>query len=277
MNAPTNSPPEAIAETTAGSSAAWYENSALAMALVVLLLGGLWALAAWWLGFSSFPGPVDALRALPALLFDPNALLAMAMSLGRMAIGYVWALVFAVPLGLAMGRSQFVHDLVHPLASLSYPMPKAALMPILMLWFGLGSFSKILVIAMGVSLPMLYHSCLGASRVENKLVWTAQAMGMKAVARLFRVVLPAALPEILIGCRVGVIMALIVMVSSEMIARQEGVGNLLFTSMDMAQYSSVYAVILILALMGVVLNWLFEKVRRYLTRWAESVDDNALR
>ncbi|TAM04439.1 MAG: ABC transporter permease subunit [Pusillimonas sp.] len=201
----------------------------------------------------------------------------MAMSLGRMAIGYVWALVFAVPLGLAMGRSQFVHDLIHPLASLSYPMPKAALMPILMLWFGLGSFSKILVIAMGVSLPMLYHSCLGASRVENKLVWTAQAMGMKAVARLFRVVLPAALPEILIGCRVGVIMALIVMVSSEMIARQEGVGNLLFTSMDMAQYSSVYAVILILAVMGVVLNWLFEKVRRYLTRWAESVDDNALR
>jgi len=95
-------------------------------------------------------------------------------------------------------------------------------------------------------------------------------MGMGAERRLCRVVLPAALPEILIGCRVGVVMALIVMVSSEMIARQEGVGNLLFTAMDMAQYATVYAVILILAVIGFVLDWLFERVRRYLIRWSDS-------
>ena len=259
------------------ATSVWYEKPAVAMVLVVLLLGALWALASWQLGFSSFPGPWQAVQALPALVFDPNALWAILLSLGRMFIGYAWALAFAIPLGLAMGRSRWVHDFLNPLVSLVYPMPKAALMPILMLWFGLGSFSKILVIAMGVSLPMLYHSCLGASRIENKLVWTAQAMGMGAVARLFRIVLPAALPEILIGCRVGVVMALIVMVSSEMIARQEGVGNLLFTSMDMAQYPSVYAVILILALMGVVLDWLFEKARRYLTRWSESSGGTILR
>ena len=269
MSAPAAAPKRA--------KALWYENPVVAMALVVLVLGALWALAAWRLGFSSFPGPVAALRALPGLLFDPQALWAIALSLGRMFIGYAWAAVFAIPLGLAMGRSRAVHEFLYPLVSLVYPMPKAALMPILMLWFGLGSFSKIFVIAMGVSLPLLYHSCLGASRIENKLVWTAQAMGMGAVSRLFRIVLPAALPEILIGCRVGVVMALIVMVSSEMIARQEGVGNLLFTSMDMAQYDSVYAVILILAVMGVALNWLFERVRRRLTRWAESGDDVAIR
>ena len=264
-------------DATGIASVFWYERPAIAMALVVLLLGALWALLSWRLGLSSVPGPLDALRALPGLLFDPQALWAIALSLGRMFVGYAWAAVFAIPLGLAMGRSRAVHEFLNPLVSLVYPMPKAALMPILMLWFGLGSFSKIFVIAMGVSLPLLYHSCLGASRIENKLVWTAQAMGMGAVSRLFRIVLPAALPEILIGCRVGVVMALIVMVSSEMIARQEGVGNLLFTSMDMALYPTVYAAILILAVMGVALNWIFEKVRRYLTRWAESSDDGALR
>lgn len=268
---------KAPATTTGSATTLWFEKPFVAMALVIVLLGIVWALASWRLDFSSFPGPWEALQALPALLLDPSALWAMSLSLGRMFIGYAWALVFAIPLGLAMGRSRLVHDFFNPLVSLVYPMPKAALMPILMLWFGLGSFSKILVIAMGVSLPMLYHSCLGASRIESKLVWTAQAMGMGPVARLFRIVLPAALPEILIGCRVGVVMALIVMVSSEMIARQEGVGNLLFTSMDMAQYPAVYAVILVLALMGVVLDWLFEKARRYLTRWSESAGGTILR
>jgi len=255
---------------------AWYERPAVVMLMVVVLIGAVWSALSSALGFSSFPSPLAALRELPHLLLDPAALWAIAQSLGRMFVGYAWGLVFAIPIGLAMGRSRSVHDFLFPLVSLIYPMPKAALMPILMLWFGLGSFSKIFVIAMGVSLPMLYHSCLGASRIEGKLVWAAQAMGMGPVARLFRVVLPAALPEILIGCRVGVVMALIVMVSSEMIARQEGVGNLLFTSMDMAQYSSVYAVILVLAVMGVALDWVFERVRRHLTRWSESAVERKL-
>ncbi|HLT98658.1 MAG TPA: ABC transporter permease [Burkholderiaceae bacterium] len=254
----------------------WYENPALAFLVAVVLVGLAWGALSRMMGFSSFPGPITAIKELPAIVFDPNAIWAIAQSTGRMFAGYAWALIFAIPLGLAMGRSKAVYDVFYPLVSLAYPMPKAALMPILMLWFGLGSFSKILVIAMGVSLPVLFHSYQGATRIEKKLVWTAQAMGMGPVRRLFRVVLPAALPEILIGCRVGVVMALIVMVSSEMIARQEGVGNLLFTSMDMAQYATVYAVILVLAVMGFVLDWIFERVRRYLTHWAESAGGTSL-
>lgn len=262
--------------TRAKQALRWYEKPAPAFCAAVLLVGVIWAALSSYMGFSSFPGPIAALKELPNIVFDAEAVWAIAQSLGRMFVGYAWALVFAIPLGLAMGRSTVVYDIFHPLVSLAYPMPKAALMPILMLWFGLGSFSKILVIAMGVSLPVLFHSYQGACRIEKKLVWTAQAMGMGPVKRLLRIVLPAALPEILIGCRVGVVMALIVMVSSEMIARQEGVGNLLFTSMDMAQYATVYAVILILAVMGFVLDWLFERVRRYLTRWAETSGGGSL-
>lgn len=254
----------------------WASSPATALLLAVLLVGLVWSAASRVMGLSSFPGPLAALREWPYIVLDPVSLWAMAQSLGRMFAGYVWALVFAIPLGLAMGRSRVVHQIFFPLVSLTYPMPKAALMPILMLWFGLGSFSKIFVIAMGVSLPVLYHSYQGAMRVEKKLVWTAQAMGMGPVARLLKVILPAALPEILIGCRVGVVMALIVMVSSEMIARQEGVGNLLFTAMDMAQYESVYAVILALAVMGFVLDWVFERVRCHLIRWSDAVSHKDL-
>jgi len=236
----------------------------------------MWSLAAQWLSFSALPGPWEALKALPAIMRDPSALWAVAQSLVRMSVAYLWALLCAVPLGLAMARSRRVHAVFHPLMTLAYPMPKAALMPVLMLWFGLGSFSKVLVIALGVSLPVLYHTCQGAGRVEEKLLWAARAMGMKPAAILFRVGLPASLPEILTGCRVGIVMALIVMVSSEMIARQEGVGNLLFTAMDMAQYATVYAVIMLLAVLGFVLDCLFGALRRWLIHWSESVSDISL-
>ncbi|MBC7202325.1 MAG: ABC transporter permease [Pusillimonas sp.] len=248
----------------------WYEHPFIGVVLAVVFIGLIWSVASRLLDYSSFPGPIAAIKELRFLITDPAALWAIAQSVSRMFAGYVWALLFAIPLGLAMGRSRLFYQIFYPLVSLAYPMPKAALMPILMLWFGLGSFSKIFVIAMGVSLPVLYHSYQGACRVEQKLVWVAQSMGMGPVARLFKVILPAALPEIMIGCRVGVVMALIVMVSSEMIARQEGVGNLLFTSMDMAQYATVYATILVLAILGFVLDALFERVRRYLTRWTDS-------
>ena len=84
-----------------------------------------------------------------------------------------------------------------------YPVPKAALMPIIMLWLGIGDASKTLVIFLGVSLPVIYHSYQGARAVEEKMLWSAAAMGMAQRARLLRVVLPAALPEILVGCAPG--------------------------------------------------------------------------
>ena len=94
-------------------------------------------------------------------------------------------------------------------------------------------------------------------------------MGMSGPARLLRIVLPAALPEILVGCRTGIVLALITMITSEMIARQNGAGNILFNALDMAQYETVYAMILVISALGILLDVLFEYVRGWLTGWAE--------
>jgi NitT/TauT family transport system permease protein len=197
-------------------------------------------------------------------------------SLRRMALGGLLGLLIAVPLGLAMGRSKGLARVVNPLTALIYPVPKAALMPILMLWVGIGDLSKVLVIFMGVSLPLIYHSCQGAAQVDEKLLWSARAMGMGAGARLLRVVLPAALPEVLLGCRVALAMALINMISSEMIARQSGIGELLFNAMDMAVYADVYAVVLLISLIGLVLDFAFERLRRRLIHWSDTLHAQVL-
>lgn len=235
--------------------------------LLMLLL--LWEVLSRRMHLEGFPTAGAALAEVPRILGDPEALVNIAASLKRMFLGSALALVLAVPLGLVMGRSAAVASFCNPLLAAGYPIPKAALMPVIMLWFGVGDLSKVLVIFLGVSLPLVYHSYQGARSVDQKLIWSAMAMGMGRVGRVFRIVLPSSLPEVLLGCRVGLSMALIVMVSSEMIARQSGAGNLLFNALDMALYPPVYAMILVLAGLGFVLDVGFERLRRGLVHWAE--------
>ena len=190
----------------------------------------VWQCAALGLNNDSFPTAVEAIRAVPSILGDKESLINFAASLRRMAIGFGLAVVISIPLGLMMGRSRAVASFFNPLLMVIYPVPKAALMPIIMLWLGVGDIAKTLVIFLGVSLPVIYHSFEGAKAVEEKMLWSGAAMGLSAPQRLLRIVLPAALPEILTGCRTGLVLALITMITSEMIARQSGAGNILFNT-----------------------------------------------
>jgi NitT/TauT family transport system permease protein len=230
---------------------------------------GIWQIAALILNTDSFPSALDAIRAIPAILSDRGDLINILASLRRMAIGLSLAVLLAIPLGLMMGRSRAVASFFNPLLMVIYPVPKAALMPVIMLWLGVGDVSKTLVIFLGVSLPIIYHSFQGAKAVEEKMLWSGAAMGMSAGKRMLRIVLPAALPEILTGCRTGLVLALITMVTSEMIARQSGAGNILFNALDMAQYDTVFAMIIIIGAMGIILDAAFEKLRGALVKWSE--------
>ena len=154
-----------------------------------------------------------------------------------------------------MGRSRLVAAFFNPLLMIIYPVPKAALMPIIMLWLGVGDASKTLVIFLGVSLPVIYHSYQGARAVEEKMLWSGAAMGMsRARSGWCASCCRRRCRKSSSACRTGLVLALITMVTSEMIARQSGVGNILFNSLDMAQYDTVYAMIIIIGAMGFVLD-----------------------
>ena len=237
--------------------------------LACLGLLGAWQIAALVLNNDSFPTALEAIRAIPSILGDKESLINILASLRRMAIGFGVAVAVSIPLGLMMGRSRGVASFFNPLLMVIYPVPKAALMPIIMLWLGVGDVSKTLVIFLGVSLPVIYHSFQGAKAVEEKMLWSGAAMGLSALQRMIRIVLPAALPEILTGCRTGLVLALITMVTSEMIARQSGAGNILFNALDMGQYDTVFAMIIIIGAMGIGLDAAFEKMRARLVRWSE--------
>jgi NitT/TauT family transport system permease protein len=237
--------------------------------LACLGLLGVWQVAVLILNNDSFPTALEAIRAIPSIVGDKESLINILASLRRMAIGFGLAVMVSIPLGLMMGRSRAVASFFNPLLMVIYPVPKAALMPIIMLWLGVGDVSKTLVIFLGVSLPVIYHSFQGAKAVEEKMLWSGAAMGLSVAQRMIRIVLPAALPEILTGCRTGLVLALITMVTSEMIARQSGAGNILFNALDMGQYDTVFAMIIIIGAMGIGLDAAFEKMRARLVKWSE--------
>jgi NitT/TauT family transport system permease protein len=244
--------------------------------LACAALFAVWEAASYAFGISGLPPAHDALRELPVILTDKESLLNILASIRRMIVGFALAFAFAVPVGLMMGRSRLVAAFFNPLRMIIYPVPKAALMPVIMLWLGVGDASKTLVIFLGVSLPLIYHSYQGARAVEEKMLWSAAAMGMSARARLLRVVLPAALPDIMVGVRTGLVLALITMVTSEMIARKQGVGDILFNALAMAQYETVYATIIIIGALGFIIDALFERLRAHLVAWADPVHEIAV-
>src|SRR5690349_7315069 len=138
----------------------------------------IWQFASLALHNDSFPTAIEALRAIPSILSDKDSLVNFGASLRRMAVGFGVAVAISIPLGLMMGRSRLVASFFNPLLMVIYPVPKAALMPIIMLWLGVGDVAKTLVIFLGVSLPVIYHSFQGAKAVEEKMLWSGAAMGL---------------------------------------------------------------------------------------------------
>lgn len=242
--------------------------SVLAPIAVTASLLLLWQIAALLLRSSYLPPMTQILPILTGLLWSGDIYPDLISSLLRLFVGLGIGLAFGIPVGLVSGRSPAFENFITPILAAFYPVPKAALMPIVMLWFGAGNLSKVLVIVLTVSLPLVYHAQQGARAVDEKMIWSAQAVGCGSLRRLRRLILPAALPEILIGTRVAIVIGVIVTITSEMIVRQSGLGNYLFTALDMGQYALTYAVILVIAALGFMLDLAFETVRRRLTRWA---------
>lgn len=191
-------------------------------------------------------------------------------SLKRLVIGLAISLILSIPAGIAMGRNERVRNFLDPLLTVMYPIPKAALMPILMLWFGAGDFTKILVQVIGCSIPLVVSAYHSAQGIDKNLIWSAQTMGTKPLQILVRVIFPATLPQTLSGIRQALAISFFVALSSEMIVRQEGLGYYLFNALDMGLYDLMYGTILLVAITGFLIDLLFVVTTQRLLVWMDS-------
>jgi ABC-type nitrate/sulfonate/bicarbonate transport system permease component len=192
-------------------------------------------------------------------------------TLWRAAAGFAIAVAICVPLGIAMARLPAVRWLFEPLVSVGFPTPKIAFLPIFILWFGVFDASKIVMVAFATSFVVLSATASGASAIDRYLVWSAQSLGAAPAAIFGEVVLPAALPQILTGLQIGLPVALVTTIGTEMLTGGVGVGGEMLRAGRYADSVGVYAGIVVAGTLGFVLVKSLELLRRHLLRWHPEV------
>jgi ABC-type nitrate/sulfonate/bicarbonate transport system permease component len=190
-------------------------------------------------------------------------------SLQNLSAGLVLGVIVGTSLGVLMAWYKPLDELVHPLVRALYPMPKSALIPVMILWLGLGSASKIASIFIGCLLPVVLSAYNGARGVDRVLVWSALAAGATRRAVLWEVVMPSALPEILAGTRNALALSFILLVSSEFVIGQRGLGYLISFLGEGGAYDAMFAGVLTVAAVGFFADRLYLAVMRRALAWRE--------
>jgi ABC-type nitrate/sulfonate/bicarbonate transport system permease component len=254
-----------------GTSGRSWRRDLLLPALSVAAVLGLWELAprAGWVRAQSLPPFSDVVGEAAAVLGREGFLDGLAASAGRWAAGLGLAILIGVPLGTLMGRWRPLYALVDPLLVVGYPVPKAALILLFVLWWGAGDAARIAIIVIGSLIPIVIASYHGAHTVPRALEWSARALGTGRVRLWRRVILPAALPQILSGLRIAIGVSIFTLLASELLIRGSGVGAFMFDALDNGQTRTVFAVSTIVAAIGFLLDAAYVTAVRRGLRWFE--------
>ena len=191
-------------------------------------------------------------------------------SLMRAIPGFVIGTVAGVALGLAAGIWRSFDEMLSPLVFLSYPVPKIVMLPVFMLWFGIGDLSKVLIIALACFYPSFINAFYGARATPRILVWSARNMGATQAQIFRRVVLPGALPLIFAGMRVSLALSFIVMFATEMINARSGLGYLIRQAENGLRFDLMYVALLTIAILGYAGDRLLRFSREKLLPWEAS-------
>jgi ABC-type nitrate/sulfonate/bicarbonate transport system permease component len=203
-----------------------------------------------------------------AVCADGSLPLDLAVSLSRAAVGLCLAAAIGIPLGIAMARSRLLHWLFDPVIALAFPSPKIAFLPIFILWFGIYSLSKILLVAFACVFPILIGSFAAASSVNRVLIWSASSLGTSRITMLFRIVLPAAWPRIFASLRVSLPVSLITTFTAEMVSGGGGMGASLMYSQRFFESPTVFAYILTMLGIGLLLDSVMLKIQAASPAWS---------
>jgi len=213
------------------------------------------------------PTPVDVFRAGVMLTLNGTLPVDAAVSLLRVLAGFLAALVIAVPLGVLMGLWWPVKDSINPLVEVLRPVPPIAIIPIAMLWFGIGETSKIFLIAYGAFFPILLNTIAGFRAIDPIHIRAVQSLGGKRWDIIRHVVILSAFPHIVVGARLGMAMGFIVLVAAELIAADSGLGFLIQDARQHFMTDQIFVGIIAIGVIGLLLNQSLLFVERRIVPW----------
>lgn len=237
--------------------------------LTFAALLALWWLATdrGWIGPLALPRPGEVLAALIDLTTSGELWKHLGASLHRLVIGWSMGALAGVAVGFAIGLFSLARSTALPLVSALFPIPKIALLPLFIIWFGIGEASKYATIAFGVFSPMAIAAFGGVDAVDRTLIRMAQSFGMPAADIVRKIVLPGAMPALLSGSRISASIGIILLTAAEMIGAQHGVGALVLSAGNLMQTDKLIAGVLILSALGLAVSQVIGLAERRLLKW----------
>jgi NitT/TauT family transport system permease protein len=246
---------------------------AIIFPIVVLLF---WHLASYGRQYSLIPPPSDVARSLYDLAFggiyddaySRTLHVHLLASLSRVYGGFAIAALLAVPLGLLIGRISIVRRLLDPTLQVLRPIPVTAWLPLSMIIFGLGPRSAFFLVCLGAFYPILINTIFGVRSVDPRLFEAASMLGCQGTAQFYRVVLPASLPAIFTGLRLGLGFAWVVIVVGEMTGVPTGLGAIIMEARQLSRTEIVICGMVVIGVAGFISDRLVVLLGKRLLRWS---------
>ncbi|EFE2728395.1 taurine ABC transporter permease TauC [Escherichia coli] len=245
----------------------------LSIGTLAVLLTVWWTVAALQLISPLFlPPPQQVLAKLltiagPQGFMDATLWQHLAASLTRIVLALLAAVVIGIPVGIAMGLSPTVRGILDPVIELYRPVPPLAYLPLMVIWFGIGETSKILLIYLAIFAPVAMSALAGVKSAQQVRIRAAQSLGASRAQVLWFVILPGALPEILTGLRIGLGVGWSTLVAAELIAATRGLGFMVQSAGEFLTTDVVLAGIAVIAIIAFLLELGLRALQRRLTPW----------
>ena len=245
----------------------------LSVGTLLVLLAVWWAVAAQqWVSPLFLPPPGQVLAKLitiagPQGFMDATLWQHLAASLTRIVIALLAAVLIGVPVGIAMGLNSTVRGILDPLIELYRPVPPLAYLPLMVIWFGIGETSKILLIYLAIFAPVAMSALAGVKSAQQVRIRAARSLGASRAQVLWLVILPGALPEILTGLRIGLGVGWSTLVAAELIAATRGLGFMVQSAGEFLATDVVLAGIAVIAIIAFLLELGLRALQRRLTPW----------
>lgn len=230
---------------------------------------GLWQFA-WTSGRPEYVlEPSEIVTHFVAALGSGELLGHLGASLLRSVPGFLLGTGLGIALGLLAGVARGLDEMLSPIIFLTYPVPKIILLPIVMVWFGIGDVSKVIIIALACFYPAFINAYYGAKATPTILVWSGLNMGAGRWQIFRKVVFPSALPLIFAGVRVSLALSFVLLFAAEMINARSGLGYLIKQAENSLRFDLMYVAILAIAIAGSLSDGLLRLARRRVLAWHE--------
>jgi len=233
--------------------------------LLLLLWEGFARLG--WIDQRFFPAPSSIIAALVHLSRSGELWANLSASLVRLFWGALLGGVPALALGLAMGLYRPVRAIVDPLVAATYPIPKSAILPLVLLVFGLGEASKVVMVALGVFYPMIINTTAGVLEIDRIYLDVGRNFGAGRWQTFRTIALPGAAPLIMAGMKLGAGLGLILIAIAEMIGAQSGIGYMIWNAWQLMAVDTMFVGLVVIALFGFLFTWALDELERWLLPW----------